>query len=99
MGVKIGELRSTHPRTAKEITKSFGNPLNNLPERINQGLKIKDISLIKRRRESKINFLLEEDKENLEQREKRELGRVQGKMSSKLTLGRISSKRISLLQL
>lgn len=70
-----------------------------MPERINQGLKIKDISLIKRRRESKINFLLEEDKENLEQREKRELGRVQGKMSSKLTLGRISSKRISLLQL
>jgi len=70
-----------------------------LPERINQGLKIKDISLIKRRRESKINLLLEEDKENLEQREKRELGRVQGKMSSKLTLGRISSKRISLLQL
>lgn len=70
-----------------------------MPERINQGLKIKDISLIKRRRESKINLLLEEDKENLEQREKRELGRVQGKMSSKLTLGRISSKRISLLQL
>lgn len=97
--MKIGELKSTHPRTAKEIMKSFGNPLSNLTERINQGLKIKDISLIKRRRESKINLLLEEDKENLEQREKRELDRAEGKMISKLALGRISSKRISLLQL
>lgn len=99
MAAKIEELKSSHPCTAKEILKTFGNPLHALPGRISQGLKIKDVALIKKRRESKINLLLEEDKENLDQREReRALEQTEKKMG-KMTLGRTSSKRISLYKL
>lgn len=65
---KVYELRLTHPRTSKEIMKAMGNPLTSFqqPLKISQGLKIKEVPMIRRKRESKTNLI--EEKENLREK-------------------------------
>ena len=62
---KIETLKSSCPRTAKEIQKMMGNPFHSFQHsvRLSHGIKIKDITLFPRRRPSELNFM-NDDKEN-----------------------------------
>ena len=57
----LDSLRLIFPKTVRELERTQGSPLHSFtPVRISQGLKIKDVSLL-RRRDSKENFLLQGD--------------------------------------
>lgn len=101
---KVNALKLHYPRTMKEIAKAFDSssaPLHQ-PLRISQGLKIKDVPMIRRKRESKIS-LIDEEKENRGVKSHQENAKPNTTMSDRkilaATFGRASSKRLSLLQM
>lgn len=54
---RVGDLKQHYPRTAKEVIKAFESPFSlQQPLRISQGLKIKDVPMIRRQRESKTAY-------------------------------------------
>ena len=60
---KLHSLKMTHPRTSRELLKSFGGGLRSEHEyRLSHGFKIKDVSLIQREERKSRSNLFEADK-------------------------------------